>query len=89
MDLFNQMKDTHHIRAVQNRLNSLIQQNVISSEGVSFDEVTLGEQRLPRILVTLDRLTEQKRFSGLEQSVKRVAELIVEGKTFECRMAKQ
>ena len=82
MNLFGQMQDTHHIRAIQNRISSLVKQQVIDEQPVFFDELESQEQRIPRMLATLEELARQKRFSGLESSVRRVCELIAEGRVF-------
>lgn len=84
MNLFGQMKDTHHIRAVQNRLSSLIKQKVITKDVVSFELITYDERRMPRIVATLDQLTRDKCFSGLEPSVERFTELVTQGKISSC-----
>ncbi len=83
MDLFCQMKDTHHIRAVQNRISSLIRQKVIENQQIFPDEMDFDGKKRTRILAILEELAQQKRFSGLEQSVRRVCELIEEGREFD------
>ena len=85
MALFSHMQDTHHVRAVQNRLHSLVRQNVISQDVIMFNKYNADHpQPAVQIATLLEQLAHEKRFSGLENSVARFNELLVQGRIQSC-----